>query len=130
LDKRASEWKFSSLDIDQNGTLTKMEYRDLNRMVRKVAKPKRCSRTFIRTCDTDHNSVLSKIEWSNCLSIDGKPSFKENNIMLCVSYIYTSPFFPVDNFFLLIFLIMLFDNYSFIKKPKLLYYIVMYIVYV
>ncbi|CAI6371982.1 unnamed protein product [Macrosiphum euphorbiae] len=70
LDKRASEWKFSSLDIDKNGTLTKMEYRDLKRMVRKVAKPKRCSRTFIRTCDTDHNSVLSKIEWTNCLSID------------------------------------------------------------
>jgi len=74
LDKRVTEWKFSSLDIDKNGTLSKVEYRDLKRLVRKVVRPKRCSRTFIRTCDTDHNSIVSKIEWTNCLSIDGRPS--------------------------------------------------------
>lgn len=93
LDKRVIEWKFSSLDTDKNETLTKIEYRDLKRLVRKVVRPKRCSRTFIRTCDTDHNSVLSKTEWTNCLSIDGKPS----SISLYIS---------VNNFFLIIFLTM------------------------
>lgn len=72
LDKRATEWKFSILDMDKNNNLTKMEYRDLKRLVRKVIRPKRCSRTFIRICDTDHNNVVSKTEWTNCLSLDGK----------------------------------------------------------
>lgn len=72
LDKRATEWKFGMLDVDKSNNLTKVEYRDLKRLVRKVIRPKRCSRTFIRICDTDHNGVVSKPEWTNCLSIDGK----------------------------------------------------------
>lgn len=99
LDKRAAEWKFSSLDTDKNGTLSKIEYRDLKRLVRKVVRPKRCSRTFIRTCDTDHNSLVSKIEWTNCLSIDGKLSLTENNIMLYVIiYLYNLFLFPSITF--------------------------------
>lgn len=72
LDKRAAEWKFGTLDTDRNDNLTKIEYRDLKRLVRKVVRPKRCSRAFIRMCDTDHNGIVSKIEWINCLSLDGK----------------------------------------------------------
>lgn len=75
LNKRATEWKFSSLDTDKNGNLTRLEYRDLKRLVRKVIRPKRCSRAFIRMCDTDHNNLLSKIEWINCLSVDGEYNY-------------------------------------------------------
>lgn len=71
LDIQAIEWKFNSLDIDKNGNLTKVEYRDLKRLVRKVVRPKRCSRMFVRLCDTDKNNELTKTEWTNCLSEDG-----------------------------------------------------------
>lgn len=75
LDKRAIEWKFGVLDADKSGNLTKTEYRDLKRLVRKVIKPKRCSRTFVRLCDTDHDGALSKTEWTYCFSAEGKPVF-------------------------------------------------------
>lgn len=89
LDKRVTEWKFNNLDADKNESLTRIEYRDLKRLVRKVVRPKRCSRTFIRNCDTDHNSVVSKVEWTNCLSIDGKSPLTEN-ILICNNIFYTS----------------------------------------
>jgi len=73
LDKRAIEWKFSTLDVDKSNNLTKVEYRDLRKLVRKVVRPKRCARAFIRMCDMDHNIVLSKTEWTNCLSPNSKP---------------------------------------------------------
>ncbi|XP_050425020.1 SPARC-related modular calcium-binding protein 2 [Adelges cooleyi] len=70
LDKRAVEWKFGEMDTDKNNNLTKLEYRELKRLVRKVVRPKRCSRTFVRMCDSDHNNIVSKVEWTSCLSVD------------------------------------------------------------
>ncbi|XP_050523698.1 SPARC-related modular calcium-binding protein 1 isoform X2 [Daktulosphaira vitifoliae] len=70
LEKRALEWKFNTLDNDRNNNLTKVEYRELKRLVRKVVRPKRCSRSFVRMCDIDHNNILSKFEWTNCLTVD------------------------------------------------------------
>jgi hypothetical protein len=92
LDKRAAEWKFGILDIDKNNNLTKVEYRDLKRLVRKVIRPKRCSRTFIRICDTDRNSVVSKTEWTNCLSIDGKRNAEHcfNSVLIFCLVTYLS----------------------------------------
>lgn len=72
LDVRVTEWKFGSLDVDKNGNLTRVEFRDLKRLVRKVVRPKRCSRAFIRLCDADRNNEVSKTEWTNCFSADGK----------------------------------------------------------
>lgn len=72
LDNRATEWKFGALDADKSNNLTKSEYKDLRKLVRKVVRPKRCARAFIRMCDTDRNGVLSKTEWTNCLSSNGK----------------------------------------------------------
>jgi len=84
LDKRAAEWKFGVLDADGNGNLTRSEYGDLKKLVRKVIRPKRCSRAFIRMCDTNHDNALSKTEWTNCLSADGEPAATHTHI-----YIYT-----------------------------------------
>lgn len=72
LDRRATEWKFGNLDADKSDNLNKTEYRDLRRLVRKVVRPKRCARAFIRMCDTDRNSVLSRPEWTECMLLNGE----------------------------------------------------------
>lgn len=79
----AIEWKFTSLDIDRNNSLSKNEYKDLRGLIRKAVKPKRCSRKFIRLCDIDRNSLITKQEWINCLNISntGKFFLRENHCM-------------------------------------------------
>lgn len=69
LEQNAIQWKFVTLDKDKNNSLNKNEYRDLRKLVKKVVKPRKCSRMFIRICDTDQSSVITKQEWTNCLNV-------------------------------------------------------------
>ncbi|XP_046390970.1 SPARC-related modular calcium-binding protein 2 isoform X2 [Ischnura elegans] len=69
-DRRVLDWKFSSLDSDGDGALSKAEYRDLRRLVRKVVRPKRCARTFARSCDLDKDTMISRPEWGACVGLD------------------------------------------------------------
>lgn len=64
------EWKFASIDGNKNGVLDKNEYRELKRLIKKVVKPKRCGRSFGKSCDADQDERLSRLEWSNCFSKD------------------------------------------------------------
>lgn len=73
IDRRVLEWKFSSLDHDGNDWLTRDEYRDLRRLVKKVVKPRRCARTFAKNCDLDKDLKISRQEWTTCLGMDFNP---------------------------------------------------------
>lgn len=79
VELQAIEWKFTSLDIDRNNSLSKNEYKDLRGLIRKAVKPKRCSRKFIRLCDIDRNSLITKQEWINCLNISNTGKFFPRN---------------------------------------------------
>ncbi|XP_058829667.1 SPARC-related modular calcium-binding protein 2 isoform X3 [Topomyia yanbarensis] len=69
-EKTVLEWKFASMDGNKNGMLDKTEYRELKRLIKKVVKPKRCGRSFGKSCDADQDERLSRLEWSNCFSKD------------------------------------------------------------
>ncbi|XP_020290020.1 SPARC-related modular calcium-binding protein 1 isoform X3 [Pseudomyrmex gracilis] len=63
-------WKFNTLDKDRDGFLNKSEYTELRRLARKAVKPKKCARTFARTCDLNRDLKLSRQEWGACLAND------------------------------------------------------------
>ncbi|XP_053683427.1 SPARC-related modular calcium-binding protein 2 isoform X2 [Sabethes cyaneus] len=69
-EKTVLDWKFGSMDGNKNGMLDKSEYRELKRLIKKVVKPKRCGRSFGKSCDADQDERLSRLEWSNCFSKD------------------------------------------------------------
>ncbi|KXJ79925.1 hypothetical protein RP20_CCG027528 [Aedes albopictus] len=69
-EKTVLDWKFASIDGNRNGVLDKTEYRELKRLIKKVVKPKRCGRSFGKSCDADQDERLSRLEWANCFSKD------------------------------------------------------------
>ena len=68
-DRRVIEWKFGQLDQSGDGQLNRKEFRVLRRLVRKVVRPKRCTKNFPRLCDTDQDRKISRSEWSVCLGV-------------------------------------------------------------
>lgn len=68
--ERVLSWKFSTLDKDDDEQLDSDEYRELKRLAKKNVKPKKCGKTFLKTCDTDQDTYLSKTEWTACLRSD------------------------------------------------------------
>ncbi|KAI0211466.1 hypothetical protein LSAT2_003687 [Lamellibrachia satsuma] len=69
-EKRAIEWKFSQLDVDNNNVLTRAEIRSLRRMLKKIVKPKTCAKKFHKYCDSDNDRKIARSEWSVCLGVD------------------------------------------------------------
>ncbi|XP_012225870.1 SPARC-related modular calcium-binding protein 2 isoform X3 [Linepithema humile] len=63
-------WKFITLDKDGDGFLDRAEYKELRRLAKKAVRPKKCARTFARTCDLDRDLKLSRQEWGACLAND------------------------------------------------------------
>ncbi|XP_011499752.1 PREDICTED: SPARC-related modular calcium-binding protein 2 [Ceratosolen solmsi marchali] len=77
--ERVLSWKFVSLDKDSDGYLDRAEYKELRRLAKKAVRPKKCARTFARTCDLNRDLKLSRQEWGACLANDftllkGNPS--------------------------------------------------------
>ncbi|XP_048515303.1 SPARC-related modular calcium-binding protein 2 isoform X2 [Athalia rosae] len=68
--ERVLSWKFMTLDKDTDGFLDRDEYRELRRLARKAVRPKKCARTFARTCDLNRDLKLSRQEWGACLALD------------------------------------------------------------
>ncbi|PSN45518.1 hypothetical protein C0J52_13178 [Blattella germanica] len=75
-DRLVLDWKFSTMDKDNDGFLVKAEYRDLRRLVKKVVKPKRCAKTFTKLCALDEQERISREEWASCLGLDFNFSFR------------------------------------------------------
>jgi Secreted protein acidic and rich in cysteine Ca binding region len=69
VEKRVIDWKFDQLDKNNDGSLNRREFRVLRRLVRKVVRPKRCTRNFPRLCDSDQDRRISRSEWSVCLGV-------------------------------------------------------------
>ncbi|XP_064484852.1 SPARC-related modular calcium-binding protein 2-like isoform X2 [Ornithodoros turicata] len=69
-DKRVIQWKFTELDVGEDGALQRREVRDLRKMVRRIVEPRECARTFVRYCDLDQDKRISRSEWSVCLGVD------------------------------------------------------------
>lgn len=63
------DWKFGQLDTDASGNLTEAEYDQVKKLIRKVVKPKKCSRVFVQLCDVDNDGELTKIEWNQCMAL-------------------------------------------------------------
>ncbi|XP_070162861.1 SPARC-related modular calcium-binding protein 2 [Polyergus mexicanus] len=68
--ERVLSWKFGILDKDGNGYLDATEYKELRRLAKKAVRPKKCARTFARTCDLNRDLKLSRQEWGACLAND------------------------------------------------------------
>ncbi|XP_046733851.1 SPARC-related modular calcium-binding protein 2 isoform X2 [Diprion similis] len=68
--ERVLSWKFMTLDKNADGFLDRDEYRELRRLARKAVRPRKCARTFARTCDLNRDVKLSRQEWSACLALD------------------------------------------------------------
>lgn len=68
--ERVLSWKFLMLDQNADGYLDKTEYKELRRLAKKAVRPKKCARTFARTCDLNRDLKLSKQEWGACLAND------------------------------------------------------------
>ncbi|XP_012279212.1 SPARC-related modular calcium-binding protein 2 isoform X2 [Orussus abietinus] len=68
--ERVLSWKFMTLDKDGDGFLDRTEYRELRRLAKKAVRPKKCARTFARTCDLNRDLKLSRQEWGACLAND------------------------------------------------------------
>ncbi|XP_057661920.1 SPARC-related modular calcium-binding protein 2 isoform X1 [Diorhabda carinulata] len=61
-------WKFQTLDQNSDHILDKFEYRELRKVVRKIVKPKKCSRHFPRSCDSNKDGKINLQEWDDCLT--------------------------------------------------------------
>ncbi|XP_076464447.1 SPARC-related modular calcium-binding protein 1-like isoform X4 [Babylonia areolata] len=76
LEKKIVVWKFSQLDTNADDELSFKEIRSFRRMVKKLIKPRRCAKRFHRYCDKDDNRRIQKKEWTLCLWVDIKMSFR------------------------------------------------------
>ncbi|XP_039287273.1 SPARC-related modular calcium-binding protein 1 [Nilaparvata lugens] len=63
------DWKFGQLDVDRSGFLSRDEYAEVRRLVRRVARPRRCSRAFAKLCDLDRDLRIARHEWTACLAL-------------------------------------------------------------
>uniref|UniRef100_A0A8D8PQ46 SPARC-related modular calcium-binding protein 1 n=2 Tax=Cacopsylla melanoneura TaxID=428564 RepID=A0A8D8PQ46_9HEMI len=68
-EEQAVSWKFSQLDLDASGNLTLPEFDQVQKLIRKVVKPKKCSRVFVQLCDEDKDVTLTRDEWTHCLAL-------------------------------------------------------------
>ncbi|XP_019756859.1 SPARC-related modular calcium-binding protein 1 isoform X1 [Dendroctonus ponderosae] len=70
-DDTVIKWRFAGLDTNHDSYLEKKEYRDLKRLVAKAIRPKKCAKTFPKSCDVNNDALLSFQEWKGCLARDG-----------------------------------------------------------
>ncbi|CAD5232315.1 unnamed protein product [Bursaphelenchus xylophilus] len=64
--RQSAEWKFTQMDVNEDGYLCHHEYHTFRRMIRHWEGVKRCGRSFIRQCDQDSDKRVSLDEWKRC----------------------------------------------------------------
>lgn len=85
--ERVLSWKFVTLDKNGDGYLDRAEYKELRRLAKKAVRPKKCARTFARTCDLNRDLKLSRQEWGACLANDFTRKF--NTWCTCFTHKHT-----------------------------------------
>ncbi|KAL0266267.1 UNVERIFIED_CONTAM: hypothetical protein PYX00_008860 [Menopon gallinae] len=68
MNQKILNWKFQSMDKNDDDFLQRSEYK-ISRRLKKLVKPKKCAKTFARLCDSDRDLKISKDEWSACLGV-------------------------------------------------------------
>ncbi|XP_025104286.1 LOW QUALITY PROTEIN: SPARC-related modular calcium-binding protein 1-like [Pomacea canaliculata] len=76
IEKKIVVWKFTQLDTNSDNVLSFKEIRSFRKMVKKLIKPRRCAKAFHRYCDKDNDRRIQKSEWTLCLGVDIKLSFR------------------------------------------------------
>ncbi|KAK6641893.1 hypothetical protein RUM44_013613 [Polyplax serrata] len=69
LNQKILNWKFQSIDRNDDEYLQRTEYKVLRRL-KKLIKPKKCAKMFAKICDMDKDMRISKPEWSACLGVN------------------------------------------------------------
>ena len=67
--KEVAGWKFAQLDQNRDGVLSRKEMKTFRDQIRKVVRPRKCGRSFLRYCDQDSDRRISRSEWNSCLGI-------------------------------------------------------------
>ena len=67
--KEVAGWKFAQMDENRDAVLSRSELARLREAMRKVVRPRKCGRSFLRYCDQDSDKRVSKSEWSSCLGV-------------------------------------------------------------
>ncbi|CAD5121864.1 unnamed protein product [Dimorphilus gyrociliatus] len=63
----AFDLKFKRLDLNRDNKLMKKEFRRFVSSIRKLVRPRICSRTMFAYCDANADRRVVKSEWRNCL---------------------------------------------------------------
>uniref|UniRef100_UPI00358E5B93 SPARC-related modular calcium-binding protein 1-like n=1 Tax=Myxine glutinosa TaxID=7769 RepID=UPI00358E5B93 len=69
LEEQALRWHFARLDRNRDGFLRRQETKPLRRLLRLLARPKKCVRRFSEYCDLNVDRRLSLTELHGCLGI-------------------------------------------------------------
>ncbi|KAH7673140.1 thyroglobulin type-1 repeat family protein [Aphelenchoides avenae] len=64
--ERAANWKFFSMDENNNGVIDRREWKPFRQTIRKWDQVRKCGRNFIRFCDADLNRRITLDEWKQC----------------------------------------------------------------
>ena len=67
--KEVAGWKFAQLDQSRDGVLSRKEMKTFRDQLRKVVRPRKCGRSFLRYCDQSSDRRISRSEWNSCLGI-------------------------------------------------------------
>ncbi|XP_063236853.1 SPARC-related modular calcium-binding protein 1 isoform X2 [Bacillus rossius redtenbacheri] len=70
LERKALAWKFAGLDRDGDQYLAGEEYKELRRLIRRAARPRKCGKHLTKVCDRDGDGRVSRDEWGLCLGLD------------------------------------------------------------
>ena len=79
--KEVAEWKFAQMDENRDGVLVKKEISRFRDSIRRVLRPRKCGKSFLRYCDQDGDKRISSKEWSSCLGVteNSKMSYISSN---------------------------------------------------
>ncbi|CAB3369451.1 Hypothetical predicted protein [Cloeon dipterum] len=66
-------------DKNKDHALDKKEWKEFRKIVDESQVDKQCGRRFLRYCDTDKNSRVSRTEWEACLAVKKAPATFGNN---------------------------------------------------
>ena len=77
--KEVAEWKFAQMDEDRDGVLVKREMTRFRESIRRVLRPRKCGKSFLRYCDQDSDKRISSKEWSSCLGVTENSKMLNND---------------------------------------------------
>lgn len=97
-EKQVIEWKFGSLDENEDENLDSKELKPLLRLMKKIIKPKVCAKDFVKICDLDADDRLTEMEWSLCLGVDNSEYTTQSGDLVLDRHNHDNFFLPFVHF--------------------------------